>query len=265
MRISVGIDIAKEVHWVTAVDADGRVLLDRKLENTAADIGRLVGGARGARRRAPDRDRSSRRHRPPASAPCCWPPACALVHVPGLAVNRARQGTVGGRHKSDPRDARVIADQVRMRAGDLRPIALEDDTARRAAPARRPPPRSRHRPDPARQPHARPAQRHPSRPGARPRPAPSRAALAAHPLRHRRRDPRRRAEGHRASPARQGRARPRGARRGRLAAARAHPDLQLPAEAVTAALVRELAAEALAARARIAALDRGSPSSSPPP
>ena len=45
----------------------------------------------------------------------------ALVHVPGLAVNRARQGTVGGENKSDPRDARVIAEQVRTRQ-DLRPI-----------------------------------------------------------------------------------------------------------------------------------------------
>ena len=44
-----------------------------------------------------------------------------LVHVPGLAVNRARQGTVGGENKSDPRDARVIADQVRTRR-DLRAI-----------------------------------------------------------------------------------------------------------------------------------------------
>jgi transposase len=46
-----------------------------------------------------------------------------LVHVSGLAVNRARQGTRGGESKSDPRDARVIADQVRTR-GDLR--RLED-------------------------------------------------------------------------------------------------------------------------------------------
>jgi len=45
----------------------------------------------------------------------------ALVHVPGLAVNRARQGTVGGENKSDPRDARTIADQVRTQQ-DLRPI-----------------------------------------------------------------------------------------------------------------------------------------------
>ena len=48
----------------------------------------------------------------------------ALVHVPGFAVNRARQGTRGGENKSDPRDARVIADQVRMRR-DLRVIEAE--------------------------------------------------------------------------------------------------------------------------------------------
>src|SRR4051794_6950796 len=44
-----------------------------------------------------------------------------VVHVPGLAVNRAREGTSGGEHKSDPRDAAVIADQVRHRR-DLRTI-----------------------------------------------------------------------------------------------------------------------------------------------
>jgi transposase len=47
------------------------------------------------------------------------------VHVPGLAVNRAREGTRGGDHKSDPRDARVIADQVRTRPG-LRPVEAPD-------------------------------------------------------------------------------------------------------------------------------------------
>jgi hypothetical protein len=44
-----------------------------------------------------------------------------LVYVSGLAVNRACQGTRGGESKSDPRDARVIADQVRTRR-DLRSI-----------------------------------------------------------------------------------------------------------------------------------------------
>ena len=120
MRISVGIDIAKEVHWVTAVDADGVVRIDRKLDNTPAAIGALiaelhdlggtvrvgldvVGGIAGL------------------AEAMLTEAGLALVHVPGLAVNRARQGTVGGEHKSDPRDARVIADQVRLRQ-DLRAI-----------------------------------------------------------------------------------------------------------------------------------------------
>jgi len=120
MRISVGIDIAKEVHWVTAVDHDGVVLIDRKLANTPAAIASLidelkglegrvrigldvVGGVAGL------------------AAAMLAEAGFALAHVPGLAVNRARQGTVGGEHKSDPRDARVIAEQVRTRQ-DLRPI-----------------------------------------------------------------------------------------------------------------------------------------------
>ena len=120
MRISVGIDIAKEVHWVTAIDAEGVVRLDRKLENTPAAIAALVdelaalggtvrigldvvGGIAGL------------------AEAMLAEAGFALVHVPGLAVNRARQGTVGGENKSDPRDARVIADQVRTRR-DLRPI-----------------------------------------------------------------------------------------------------------------------------------------------
>jgi transposase len=44
-----------------------------------------------------------------------------VVHVPGLAVKTARRATRGGEHKSDPRDARVIADQVRTR-DDLRRV-----------------------------------------------------------------------------------------------------------------------------------------------
>jgi len=119
-RISVGIDIAKELHWVTAIDADGVVLLDRKLPNRPPDLAALaeelaalggqlrigidvMGGIAGL------------------AAAMLAEAGFALVHVPGLAVNRARQGTVGGENKSDPRDARTIADQVRTRA-DLRPV-----------------------------------------------------------------------------------------------------------------------------------------------
>jgi transposase len=120
MQISVGIDIAKEVHWVTVIDAAAVVLVDRRLENTPAALAGLidelaalegpvhigfdvVGGIAGL------------------AEAMLAEAGFALVHVPGLAVNRARQGSVGGENKSDPRDARIIAEQVRIRS-DLRPI-----------------------------------------------------------------------------------------------------------------------------------------------
>ena len=120
MGISVGIDIAKEMHWVTAIDADGVVRIDRKLANTPGEIAQLItelgelgrtvrigldviGGIAGL------------------AEAMLAAAGFALVHVSGLAVNRARQGTRGGENKSDPRDARTIADQVRARS-DLRPI-----------------------------------------------------------------------------------------------------------------------------------------------
>ncbi len=120
MRISVGIDIAKEIHWVTAIDADGLVRIDRKLLNTPSDIAAMadeltalhgtvrigldvIGGIAGL------------------AEAMLTQAGFVLVHVPGIAVNRARQGTVGGENKSDPRDARTIADQVRTRS-DLRRI-----------------------------------------------------------------------------------------------------------------------------------------------
>jgi transposase len=120
MHISVGIDIAKDVHWVTAIDAQGVIQLDRSLQNTPAAIAQLIdelsalngnlrigldviGGIAGL-------------------AQAMFAQAgVALLHVPGLTVNRARQGSVGGENKSDPRDARTIAEQVRTRT-DLRTI-----------------------------------------------------------------------------------------------------------------------------------------------
>ena len=123
MTIAVGIDVAKEVHWVTAIDEDGGTLLDRRVENEPAELDHLL-----AELRAFDRPRRIGVDLLGGVATLL----CAtlldagetLVHVPGLAVNRAREGTVGGQSKSDPRDARVIADQVRTRT-DLRTVELE--------------------------------------------------------------------------------------------------------------------------------------------
>ena len=46
MRICVGIDAAKVTHWAVAVDAEGRVVLDRAVENDPDAIGGLVGELR---------------------------------------------------------------------------------------------------------------------------------------------------------------------------------------------------------------------------
>lgn len=124
MRVSV--DAAKEVHWVTAVRQDGRVLFDRKLDNTAEDVGAFV-----AELTALGRERLIGIDLLGGIASFVSALLLAagegLVHVPGLPVNRARQGGVGGHAKSEPRDAWVIAGQLRLRAGNFRPVAIEDD------------------------------------------------------------------------------------------------------------------------------------------
>jgi transposase len=122
---NVGIDVAKEVHWVCAVDADGVVLLNHRLLNSPADMQRLV-------------DELLRLPGPVRIGidilggiasliqAVVLQAGFELLHVPGIAVNRAREGTVGGEAKSDPRDARVIADLVRTRR-DLRKVAAESE------------------------------------------------------------------------------------------------------------------------------------------
>jgi transposase len=121
VRVCVGIDVAKEVHWATALDDAGGVLFDRRLPNDPEAIGGLLAELRsfGEAEVAVGLDVIG------GIAGLLQAMLAAsearIVHVPGLAVNRAREGTVGGESKSDPSDARVIADQVRTRR-DLRPV-----------------------------------------------------------------------------------------------------------------------------------------------
>ncbi|HTF52680.1 MAG TPA: IS110 family transposase [Pseudonocardia sp.] len=122
MAVAVGIDLAKHVHWVVARTSDGTTLIDRKLDNTPGAIAELL------------EDLEALTHHGPVTlgidvlggiaglvTAMLTAAGVGCVHVPGLAVNRARRATRGGENKSDPRDARVIADQVRMR-DDLRVI-----------------------------------------------------------------------------------------------------------------------------------------------
>lgn len=255
MRISVGIDAAKEVHWATAVAEDGRVMLDHKVDNKAEDITRLVNelaALGGERLIGIDLFGGIATL---LSAMLLTAGEC-LVHVPGLAVNRARQGSVGGQAKSDPKDARIIADQLRLRPGDFRPIALDDDTiaelrllvSRRGdltVDQTRRISRMRYllntiHPD---------LERALDLTNAGPLLLLARYVTAAE---IRRAKPKAIARHLRAKVVRN----PEALAEAAYAAALAHPNLKLPAEAVTASLIRDMAEEAIACRNRLAAIDR---------
>src|SRR5207245_10033343 len=99
MSVAVGVDVAKKFHWATAVEElTDEVLLSRRVENDPSWIEALfddlsvlransgsvrvgidvVGGIAGL------------------LVAMLVEAGFQLVHVPGLAVNRARQGTTGG-------------------------------------------------------------------------------------------------------------------------------------------------------------------------
>lgn len=123
--ICVGIDVAKDTHWACALDAGGRILFSRAVRNTQADLDALSAELRalpGPVQVGLDVDGSIATF----LQALLLADGIALVHVPGLAVNRAAHGYAGGERKSDPQDARVIADLVRTRDG-LRPIHPDDD------------------------------------------------------------------------------------------------------------------------------------------
>jgi transposase len=127
MSLAVGIDVAKEVHWVEVKVAEtGQVLASHKVDNTPGAIAELIAEIRAAQaEHGPARVGIDLLGGIAALLEAMLLEAgITLVHISGLAVNRARRGTTGGEHKSDPKDAKVIADQVRMR-DDLRTITAQ--------------------------------------------------------------------------------------------------------------------------------------------
>ena len=116
-----GVDAGKEFHWAHVLDASGRELLSRKVENDEADLLKLIDDALLLAEEvmwAVDQ--------PGGGAALLlallWERNHRVLYVPGLAVDRARDA-YRGESKTDARDARVIADQSRMRSdlGELKP------------------------------------------------------------------------------------------------------------------------------------------------
>jgi transposase len=109
-----GVDAGKEFHWAHVLDASGRELLSRKVENDEADILKLIDEALSLAEEvlwAVDQ--------PGASAALLlallWERDQKVLYVSGLTVDRARDA-YRGESKTDARDARLIAEQARMRS-----------------------------------------------------------------------------------------------------------------------------------------------------
>jgi transposase len=126
LRYWVGFDVSKAFHWVCVLDEEGEEVLSRRVEATEEDleaacseIERLGG------ERAVGIDL--------LGGPATLLEAVLLgrgervFHVPGIAVNRARDA-YRGEAKSDSKDAHVIADQLRLRRGSLHEVRLKDET-----------------------------------------------------------------------------------------------------------------------------------------
>ena len=119
--------IGKRFHWMCVLDEEGELVLSRRVEASERDLEdcceeiarlggeRMVGidllGGPATLLEAVLRARGER-----------------VFHLPGMAVNRARDG-YRGEQKSDRRDALVIADQLRMRWRSLREVRTSDDAS----------------------------------------------------------------------------------------------------------------------------------------
>lgn len=119
-----GVDVGKGFHWAHVVDSSGEALLSRRVENDEADLAGLIGEVLSLADEvvwATDQ--------PGGGAALLlallWERGQKVAYVPGLAVDRARDG-YRGESKTDRKDARVIAEQARMRA-DLGWLEPGDD------------------------------------------------------------------------------------------------------------------------------------------
>jgi transposase len=124
-RFWIGIDVGKKFHWACVLDDDGEEVLSCRIEAAEEDLEAFcsrIASLDGERKVAIDL----------LGGPATTLEVSLLTngervfYVSGLTVNRARDAYRGGEHKSDPRDARVIADQLRMRWKTLSEVKPRD-------------------------------------------------------------------------------------------------------------------------------------------
>jgi transposase len=124
-QVWAGVDVGKEQHWVCVVDDNGAVMLSRRVVNDEGQIRELVADVDAL------------------GAQVSWSvdlttvyaglvltvlaDAGKSVRLSGRQVWQASATYRGGEGKTDAKDARVIADQSRMRGSDLPVLHPDDD------------------------------------------------------------------------------------------------------------------------------------------
>jgi transposase len=125
-RLWVGVDVGKEHHWVCVVDGIGTVVLSRKLVNDEQAIRALIA----------EIDTLSKEVSWTVDLTMVYAALLLTVladagkpvrYLAGRAVWQAAAVYRGGEAKTDAKDARVIADQSRMRGADLPVLHPDDD------------------------------------------------------------------------------------------------------------------------------------------
>ncbi|MFG3001539.1 IS110 family transposase [Streptomyces sp. NPDC048340] len=126
-RIWAGIDCGKTHHHCVAMDADGKSLLSRRVANDEPELLQLMGDVLDiADGREVTWALDMTGGEPGLLIAVLVNHMQELLYIPGRMVNRASDA-YRGEGKTDARDARVIADQARMRR-DLQSIRPDDDT-----------------------------------------------------------------------------------------------------------------------------------------
>ena len=138
-QLWAGVDVGKEYHWVCVVDATGAVVLSRKLLNDEQAIRTVIA----------EIDTLGKEAVWTVDLTMAYAALLLTVladagkpvrYLAGRAVWQASAIYRGGEAKTDAKDARVIADQSRLRGADLPVLHPDDDliaelrmlTARRA-------------------------------------------------------------------------------------------------------------------------------------
>jgi transposase len=125
-QLWAGVDVGKEHHWVCVIDDNGKVVLSRKLVNDEHPIRELVAEV----------DRLGDQVSWTVDLTTVYASLLLTVladsgksvrYLTGRAVWQASVTYRGGEAKTDAKDARVIADQSRMRGSDLPVLQPDDD------------------------------------------------------------------------------------------------------------------------------------------